>query len=530
VRASFPTFFQIWADRKGWKVPDFHFLIADWMEQRRHSKKRVGVLRVFRGAAKSTLAAINEAHEFYCDARHRVLIQSSDDKTARKMSRDCKHVLRRHPLCDGLLPDRDVSGDQFWVLGHDDPRNPSMNAQGVMSNVTSSRANKVLFDDVEVPKNIVTKEARESLRARIGDATHILVPTGRKEYIGTPHTHDSLYDELERDGADCLTIQLFAHNHREEKASQLTKLAIPWAIEPADLYVFNGKLLLDVHAYAIKGDHLEFKEPQTGIVDVYGGNVWPARFDREEVAFRRAECRTQNEWDSQYLLRSRPLHEVRLNPDRITIYDEEPEFGTANGVPTCRIGAHRIVGVRCYWDVALGKVRGDISSCSVVFESDHGHLFWHRCRGLYGELDDQCTELRDLVQPLRVPRVTVETNGVGGFVPAVLKKVLNGISAVRENNVSENKVVRIARAIEPPLSGAMLHAHRSVKDSGAFQQMRDWHPLADGVDDHLDSFAGAILERPARIPREGEPVAGGPGPWHAHGSSYDVGLDFRGRT
>ena len=62
---------------------------------------------------------------------------------------------------------------------------------------------RVQNDDVEVPRNIKTPEAREALRYRLGEQTHILVPGGSKLYVGTPHTHDSLYDEMERLGADC---------------------------------------------------------------------------------------------------------------------------------------------------------------------------------------------------------------------------------------------------------------------------------------------------------------------------------------
>lgn len=518
---GFGAFHKVWADLKGWHVPDIHYLACDWLEQRRHSRKRIGVLRCFRGFAKSTIAAEYEAWSFAQDPCHRVLVQASEDKTARKLSRDCKNVLRRHPLCDGLLPERDVAGDAFWVIGHDDYRNPSMNAQGVMSNVTSSRANEVVFDDVEVPKNIVTVDSRETLRVRTSEATHILVPNGRKLYIGTPHTHDSIYDEQEKEGADCLTIPLFNLEERDETAAGLKVMQLEWdAGEGEGLFVFNGRDLLDQHAYTVKGQRIEFVEAQTGCIQVYGGCVWPERFDRDEIGFRRKECRTQNEWDSQYLLRSRPIHDIRLNPDRVQVYDEEPVFAMANGEMTCKIGEHRIVSVRSYWDVSLGKVKGDISSFTILFQSDHGHLFWHRCRALFGDLDRQCNELKATALPLRLPRVSVETNGVGGFVPAVLKKHMAGTGcAVKETVITGNKAVRIIHNIEPALSGGYLHAHRSVQDSGAFQQMRDFVPEADQADDHLDSLAGAISESPARIPR---PDAGPGEAWYPQGTAHPV--------
>ncbi|MCS6037367.1 hypothetical protein LNQ52_20135 [Klebsiella pneumoniae subsp. pneumoniae] len=48
------------------------------------------------------------------------------------------------------------------------------------------------------------------------------------------------------------------------------------------------------------------------------------RFDHDELLLRRKECRTVNEWDSQYQLHSKPVGEVRLDPDRIREYNVQP--------------------------------------------------------------------------------------------------------------------------------------------------------------------------------------------------------------
>jgi hypothetical protein len=96
-----------------------------------------------------------------------------------------------------MLPDGIGTIEQWWVNGALDMRNASMFAKGILSNVTGARANECQNDDVEVPGNIQTPEAREKLRYRLSEQTHILIPGGRKLFIGTPHTHDSLYDEKE---------------------------------------------------------------------------------------------------------------------------------------------------------------------------------------------------------------------------------------------------------------------------------------------------------------------------------------------
>jgi hypothetical protein len=87
-----------------------------------------------------------------------------------------------------------------------------MRAVGVTSNATGARADDVDFDDIEVPGNIETPEARLKLRQRISESTHIAVPGAQKTYIGTPHTHDSIYPERIAGGAAVLKIPLFEHS------------------------------------------------------------------------------------------------------------------------------------------------------------------------------------------------------------------------------------------------------------------------------------------------------------------------------
>lgn len=152
---DFVTFFQIWVDLQGWEVPDEHWLAVQWLQNR----GRLAVLRCFRGFGKSTLLAVYNAWRYYCDPAFRILHQGDQDGTAYKTSRDTKRVLMRHPLTKHM---REIRGESsfWWVPGADDERNPSMQAAGIMSNITSSRADEVQNDDVEVPRNIRTPEAR----------------------------------------------------------------------------------------------------------------------------------------------------------------------------------------------------------------------------------------------------------------------------------------------------------------------------------------------------------------------------------
>lgn len=219
MNVSFPAFFHMWAERMRWDVPDCHWLA---------NRGDLAVLRCFRGFGKSTILAAYNAWRYHQNRDYRILHQSESDGTAYKTSRDTQNVIRNHPLTRGMLPDKQGTIEQWWVDGVSDFRNASMYARGILSNVTSARADECQNDDVEVPKNITTPEAREKLRYRLEEQTHILVPGGRKLFIGTPHTHDSIYDELENMGADCLTIPLFSQAYRiEEDAATRTHYELP---------------------------------------------------------------------------------------------------------------------------------------------------------------------------------------------------------------------------------------------------------------------------------------------------------------
>jgi hypothetical protein len=499
---SFLAFYLMWAKLMGWTVPLLHVRICQWLE---HCKDPVRVLLVFRGASKSTTYAVYKAWKLYRDNNDRSLIWAADDKLATKLTRDTLNVLRRHPLTRGMLPPK-PGAQSFWVLGSMDARNPSMEAVGVNGNATGSRADAVDFDDVEVPKNIKTPEARQNLRLKIEESTHIAVPGAQKSYIGTPHTHDSIYTEQVQGGAAVLKIPLFEHHRRFTDTASGQQYHFGFDAGPDGLYVFAGigkfaKLLVEDIDYTQQGRCIILAKPINAVLDIYAGNAWPERFTRAEVTQRRTDTRTLNGWDSQYQLEAKPVNETRLDPSRMLAYADKPVVRVANRETLMMLGKVRIVGARARWDVALGKIKSDASAFSLVLTDAKGNLYWQVAEGLMGDLDDQCKRVLALVLEYQIPRVVVETNGAGGFVPPRLRKFLFGTGcAVVDDHATVNKQKRILDAFEPPLSMQVLWAHTSVLDGPTWDQMKDFNPLSKNQpDDYLDSGAGAIADTPVRI-------------------------------
>lgn len=545
--ASFRAFFWKWAQRQRWSVPAIHWQLVDWLE---HCHDPVRVLMIFRGAGKSTVYAVYKAWRIYRDRAHRSLVWSEDTKTAKKMTRDVLNVLRNHPWCGGIVPPV-VGTEEFWVHGAVDARNPSMAAYGVLSNATGSRADAVDFDDIEVPKNIRTAEAREKLRDRISEGTHILVPGGQKTYIGTPHTHDSIYPEEIDGGAAVLKIPLFTRWQRIEDASKAARYRLKFEPMADGLYVLAGigkryaRMLVEGRDYKLNGRELTFIRPPNAVVDLYTGCAWPERFTRADIERRRKDTRTLNAWDSQYMLEAKPAQETRLDPDKLVVYDAEPELREVNGTTFLLLGHSRIMSATLRLDPASGKLRSNKSALCLVMQDDLGNLYWHRAIPLLGDIAEPSDEgviqggqvdtICDVVEQFHLSRVDIETNGLGKHVPAILRGALKRRKiqcGIREDEVRGNKNEAILAALEPPLRSGYLWAHVSVLDA-VEDEMRSWNPaITEQPDDFLDCAARAVLTEPARIGRREAAKSGGNPPahrandWRPNGGVHEVELDL----
>lgn len=508
---KFRAFYLIWMRMHGLKPAEVHYRICDWLEKFFFTETvRNGVLKVWRGAAKSTILSVFQAYIIRHDPAHQLILdRSADDPTANKLSSATLDVLQRHPLCKGIIKDKRPGIERFWAVENKDKRNASVTACGILSNPTSSRATFIANDDVEVPKNIETIEKREKLRNKLNEEVHIMVPGGKVLYVGTDHTHNSIYDEKINMGFESLVIPLFRHSVRIEADGKKATYEFDFPVrDKSDFYVMTGihksAKMYEPHEYDLNGGTITFNEiPSEGTsIDLCAHNEWPERFDRAEVKFKREGCRTLNAWDSQYMLKARPIHEIRLNPERMVIYEDDPELRFANGAVAMSLNNVQLTGARACWDCSLGKPDSDDSAFSVMFQDEIGHLYWQVLDVLQGEVYEQCDHLIKWVVKYQLPSVTIKTKGLGGFLPAILKKKFkeNGITcAVVEQNESTNKNTRILVAYEAPLSGQFLHVHRAVYEV-VNDQMRDWIPSkTNQPDDLLDAGEGCISNLPVKI-------------------------------
>ena len=556
-KISFLAFFLLWAELQGWKVPGFHVLVCVFLENF-YLKGRTGLLMLPRGHSKSSILLVFNAWVIYCWPKTQILHQGTTDPDAYKCSRGTRDVLARHPLCinNHEVGIKQGEVERWFVNGTTDVQYGTMLSKGILSGVTGHRAHFLQNDDVETPQTTATPEAREKLPRKLSEQTHIAIPGSKKLWIGTPHTHDSLYEKIKKKKkVDKLILKMFENEKRVEDGVKGQKVLLDF--EP--IHAFSGIGLGS--KYLRKGEHYDCRKLKNAwevtllesnyIVDFYSVGIWEDRFTPEEMEFRREDCKTLNEWDSQYQMHAKPVGEVRLDPDKILAYDCEPVLRRANGQYIFMIGERRIVGVSAKWDPSSGKLKSDVSSVALFFHDDLGAKYWHRSLALTGPdietnengeiVGGQVWQLCDLIEQFNIPKIIIETNGIGGFAASGLKGALKKRKiqcGVEEEPSTQNKNKRILEAFEGPLMSGLLWAHISVlvqktkggeeEDAAPAKQMREWSPaLSNQPDDYLDSGAGAIVAQPERVGKIHRTNLPNERPnWRSDSGQIEATLDF----
>lgn len=464
IECTFDQFFMVWAQAQGWEVPAFHFNILDFLSGHEKWENHTGLIQIFRGAGKSTIVGLFITWLLSQNPTLRFLVLAADKKTAQKIVTDIATIVQRHPLAKHLHGKENTwKADTLVVNGFTDGRNPSVTSWGVMSNITGSRADWIIYDDVEVPKNSRTEVERENLRVKLDEPTHILVPGGYELFIGTPHSYDSIYPEITGEaGKD------------EPFRSGCSLLKVP---------VMEN----------VTGD----------FPNLTGDLIWPERFSADEIRKRQAGSATKGHFLSQYLLIPYNPEDTILDPSLIATYTGEIEVHEANGSVLARLNGSRVMGVSAFWDPAMSALGTDDSVLAIVFTTDDGHYYIHRVVKVTGDADEQIQQIMNTMRSVACSHLLIETQGgVAGFLPALFRKAAAGKGMTCEGrSTSQGKGQKIMEAYEVRLASGYLHAHKSVMDGPFRTQLRDFNAKTVGrtKDDFIDATAMAILAQPIRI-------------------------------
>ena len=485
--ADFPLFLVIWNQRMNLRTPEIHLKMARWLELSWQKKDTRLLLMAFRSAGKSTITGIFAAWLLYRQADLRILVLAADFALAKKMVRNVKRIIERHPLTEKLKPEAadQWAADRFTIKRMLELRDPSMLAKGITANITGSRADIIICDDVEVPNTCDTAEKREELRTRLGEMEYVLVPGGTQLYVGTPHNYYTIY----------------AENPRTE--------------------IGEAQVFLD-----------GFKRLKIPVLDEQGESAWIERYSEADIA-RMKRAAGPNKFASQMMLRPVNIAEGRLNPKLLKTYDWPLVY--QKELQTLFLGEIKLVSVSAFWDPAFGAARGDNSVLAIVYSDDKGNLYLHETAYIKlnenDELDEatrQCRIVAELAKAHYLPSLSVEINGIGKFLPNILRNELARAKAptrVQEVSQSRAKDLRILEAFDAVLAAGRLFAHRQVLQTPFMMEMQEWRPgKSKGHDDGLDAVAGALAQAPDRLPRL---YGAGSHNWTRHGQSHKADTDFK---
>lgn len=160
------------------------------------------IIEGFRGVAKSFLTCAFAVWALWKDRQTKVLIVSASGDRADANARFIKQIIRTIPFLADMIADKDQLNTQniFDVGGAIPDISPSVKSIGITGQITGTRADLLISDDVEVPKNSATQQQRDKLSEAVKEYDAILKPNGRIVYLGTPQTESSLYNKLQDRG------------------------------------------------------------------------------------------------------------------------------------------------------------------------------------------------------------------------------------------------------------------------------------------------------------------------------------------
>ena len=159
------------------------------------------MIQAMRGAGKSYITSCFAVWCLFRNPDATIICISAVQNRSREFIRLARKIIDSLPFLHHLTPnpeDRD-GADRFDVGCRTTPsKNPSVAAYGIKSMITGSHADIIICDDVEIPQNSMTVEARELLLNRCKELESVLNPGGRIIFLGTPQSFDSVYRHLGR--------------------------------------------------------------------------------------------------------------------------------------------------------------------------------------------------------------------------------------------------------------------------------------------------------------------------------------------
>lgn len=179
--------------------------IADFLQ---HGPKRK-LIQAFRGAGKSWISAAYCVWLLWRDPTRKILVVSASAGRAKDFTQFCQRLIQEIDILNRDMfpgpqnPSHRWASIKFDVKEANLAHSASLTAKGITGQITGDRATDIIFDDVEVPDNSLTQDARDKILTKCTtDGESLLIPESDPTitYLGTPQTEESLYRSIQDRG------------------------------------------------------------------------------------------------------------------------------------------------------------------------------------------------------------------------------------------------------------------------------------------------------------------------------------------
>jgi len=460
LKEDFKLFLQALWDQLGLPSPTrAQYAIADYLQ---NGPKRLQI-QAFRGVGKSWITGAFVLWTLFNDNERKIMIISASKERADNMSIFLQKIIIETPWLSHLQPKSD---DSRWSrisfdVNCSPHQAPSVKSVGITGQLTGSRADLMILDDVEVPGNSMTELMREKLLQLCTEAEAILTPKddSRIMYLGTPQTTFTIYRKLaERSYRPFVWPSRYP---RKGKLSQYEGLLAPQIQEDLDM----------------------------------GADEWsvtdPDRFSEEdlierEAAMGRSNYMLQFQLDTslsdaeKFPLKMADLVVTSVNPTTApdnVVWCSDPA-NVIKDAPTVGLPGDyfyspmQLQGEWGPYDETICSVdpsgRGTDETAAAFLSQRNGFLYLHEMRAYRdGYSDDTLLNILRGCRKYKVTKLVIETNFGDGIVSELFKKHIQQTGQyidIEEIRANVRKEDRIIDALEPVLNQHRLVIDRAVID------------------------------------------------------------------
>jgi hypothetical protein len=433
------------------------FSIADYIQ---YGPKRLQI-QAFRGVGKSWITGAFVLWTLFKDPEKKIMIISASKERADNMSIFLQKLIIETPWLKHLQPKSD---DSRWSRISFDVncaphQAPSVKSVGITGQLTGSRADLMILDDIEVPGNSMTEMMREKLLQLCTEAESILTPKddSRICYLGTPQSCFTVYNKL----------------------AERSYRPFVWpARYPRKLSSYEGQIAPQLQEDIDKG-----VEP------------WqctdPDRFDSEDLLEREASMGRSNFMlqfmldtslsdAEKFPLKMADLVVTSVNPTKApesVVWCSDPA-NVIKDLPTVGLPGDyfyspmQLVGEWGDYQETICSVdpsgRGSDETTAAYISQRNGFLYLHEMRAYRdGYTDSTLLDILQGCKKFNATTLLIESNFGDGIVAELFKKHLQNTKQaihIEETRANVRKEDRIIDSLEPVLNQHRLICNRSVID------------------------------------------------------------------